>query len=67
VYGVEGVVGARVWHWSGRIAVGVRGGTTTLPSSLLREVEAAVAGLRQPDERWDFGILESGTEAGSQG
>jgi hypothetical protein len=65
VYGVEGVVGARIWQWSGRIAVGVRGGSTTLPASLLQEVEAAVAGLREPGETWDFGILESATEAGA--
>jgi hypothetical protein len=58
VYGVEGVVAARVWHSPGRIAVGVRGSTTTTPHDLLRRVESAVAGLREPDESWDFGILE---------
>jgi hypothetical protein len=60
VYGVEGVVAARVWQWPGRIAVGVRGGNATVPSSLLRCVESAVAGLREPGETWDFGILEEG-------
>jgi hypothetical protein len=25
---------------------------------LLRRIEAAVAGVREPDELWDFGILE---------
>jgi hypothetical protein len=58
VYGVEGVVGARVWVTPGRIAVGVRGGAATAPADLLRRVELAVAGLREPGETWDFGFLE---------
>lgn len=58
VYGVEGVVSARVWQWPGRIAVGVRGAQTTSPNDLIRRIEAAVAGLREADESWDFGILE---------
>jgi hypothetical protein len=58
VYGVEGVVAARIWQWSDRIAVGVRGGMTTSPSALIRHVEHAVAGLREPGEVWEFGILE---------
>jgi hypothetical protein len=58
VYGVEGVVAARVWQWSGRIAVGIRGRNTASPNDLLRRVETAVAGLREPEETWDFGILE---------
>jgi hypothetical protein len=58
VYGVEGVVAARVWHSTGRVAIGVRGGQATTPQELLRRIEAAVAGLREPDELWDFGILE---------
>jgi|HubBroStandDraft_1064217.scaffolds.fasta_scaffold15775_4 hypothetical protein len=58
VYGVEGVVAARIWQWPGRIAVGVRGGMATAPSDLIRRVEAAVAGLRDPEEAWDFGILD---------
>lgn len=63
VYSVEGVVAARVWQWSGRVAIGVRGGCATVPASLLRRVESAVAGLREPDETWDFGILEDGALA----
>ncbi|HXN34297.1 MAG TPA: hypothetical protein VN894_20690 [Polyangiaceae bacterium] len=63
VYGVEGVVAAQVWHLPGRIAVGVRAGGATLSSSLLWQVESAVAGLREPGETWDFGILESVLEA----
>jgi hypothetical protein len=58
VYEVEGVVAARVWHWPGRMAVGVRGSNATTPSSLLRSVESAVAGLQEPGEAWDFGILD---------
>jgi hypothetical protein len=58
VYAVEGVVAARVWQWPGRIAVGVRGGGATTPMDLLRRVEVAVASLREPEESWDFGILE---------
>ncbi len=65
VYEVEGVVGAQVWQWSGGIAVGVRGGSATLSSSLLRDVESAVAGIREPGETWDFGILESAFDAGA--
>jgi hypothetical protein len=57
VYGVEGVVSARVWQWSGKVAVGVRGTSTSASSELLRRVEAAVAGLREPDEAWEFGLL----------
>ncbi len=59
-YGVEGVVAARVWQWPGRVAIGVYPGSTTLPSSLLGRVESAVAGLREPGETWEFGILEGG-------
>jgi hypothetical protein len=59
VYGVEGVVAARVWQWQqGRVAVGVRGGRATAPLDLLRRVESAVSGLREPGEIWEFGILE---------
>jgi hypothetical protein len=58
VYSVEGVVAARVWQYAGRIAVGVRGGSCTDPGSLLHRVQFAVAGLKEPEEVWDFGILE---------
>jgi hypothetical protein len=57
VYCVEGVAVARVWQWPGRVAVGVRSATVTAPD-LIRRVEAAVAGLRETGEVWDFGILE---------
>jgi hypothetical protein len=58
VYAVEGVIAARIWHWPGRIAVGVRGGSASSPTDLLRRVEIAVASLREAEESWDFGILE---------
>ena len=60
VYGVEGVVAARVWEMPGRVAVGVRGGKITSPAELIRRVELAVAPLREPGEAWDFGILGDG-------
>jgi hypothetical protein len=60
VYAVEGVVAARVWQWAGRVAVGVRGADWTPPDLIVR-VEAAVAGLREAGEVWDFGILEDAT------
>lgn len=62
VYGVEGVVAAQVWQWSGRIAVAVRGAGATFSQSLLWQVESAVAGLCEPGETWDFGILDSTLE-----
>jgi hypothetical protein len=58
VYGVEGVVAARVWEWEGRVAVGVRSSGPTSGTNLLGRVEAAVSGLREPGESWEFGILD---------
>ncbi|HEY8087968.1 MAG TPA: hypothetical protein VIF09_08985 [Polyangiaceae bacterium] len=58
VYGVEGVVAARVWQWGERIAVGVRGGNATSPADLLRRVESAVASIREPGDSWEFGLLD---------
>jgi hypothetical protein len=66
-YAVEGVVAARVWQWPGRVAVGVRGNGGSSPTDLLRRVEAAVAGLREPEEAWDFGILDDDTPAPEAG
>ena len=59
VYGVQGVTAARVWHWPGCVAVGVRPAVSSAPSELLHRVEVAVAGLREPEETWDFGFLET--------
>ena len=58
VYGVEGVAGARVWQWEGRIAVGIKPNPAYASAELLRRVEAAVAGMREPDEVWEFGLLD---------
>lgn len=60
VYGVEGVVGARVWQAPGKVAVGVRGGRDTSPDELLARVQSAVVGLQDPDVRWEFGWLDDG-------
>jgi hypothetical protein len=57
VYGVEGVIAARVWAWEGRVAVGVRS-SGPAGADLLRRVESAVSGLREPGESWEFGILD---------
>jgi hypothetical protein len=57
VYGVEGVVAARVWQAPGQVAVGVRGGAGTSPNDLVQRVESAVIGLREPGVVWDFGVL----------
>lgn len=59
VYRVEGVTAARVWHWPGNVSVGVRPGNLSAQSELLRRVEHAVSGLREPEETWDFGLLDS--------
>jgi hypothetical protein len=63
IYAVDGVAAARVWQWPGEdlrkvIAVAIRPAPRTGPQELLQRVEAAVAGLREPDEEWEFGLLE---------
>ncbi len=58
VYGIEGVTAARVWQWDKRVAIGVRAAYGTLGSELLQRVEATLAGVRDPDETWDFGLME---------
>ncbi len=64
VYRVEGVVAARVWLWTEnkgadeRVAVAVRATSTTGPADVLRRVEIAVEGMRQPGEAWEFGLLD---------
>ena len=64
IYGVDGVAGARVWQWPAddglrkTIAVAIKPAPRTGPQELLQRVEAAVAGLREPDEAWEFGLLD---------
>lgn len=57
VYQVEGVTGAQIWHWAGRIAVGLSLTATSSPSEVFGRVESAVAPLREIDEIWEFGLL----------
>jgi hypothetical protein len=63
VYGVDGVTAARVWHWPGRVAVGIRPSIRSGHGELIHRVERAVAALREPGETWEFGYLESDTQA----
>ncbi len=64
VYNVDGVVAARVWQWTEnlgrdeRVAVAVRANSTSSPNDVLRRVEAAVEGIREPGEAWEFGLLD---------
>lgn len=62
VYSVDGVHAARVWEWpeegKTRIAVAVRPAQTASIGDLLRRVEAAVGGLQEPGESWEFGVLD---------
>ncbi len=61
---MDGVVAARVWQWTenlGRdekVAVAVRANATSSPTDVLRRVEAAVEGIREPGEAWEFGLLD---------
>ena len=57
VYAVDGVIGARIWQWPGRVAIGVTVATAFSQEDTLRRVEVAVAPIRHPDEAWDFGVL----------
>jgi hypothetical protein len=57
-YAVEGVIGARVWQSDGIIAIGVRAAPNASPNDLLRRVAIAVASLREPEEKWEFGLLD---------
>lgn len=58
VYGVEGVVGARVWEGEGLVAVGVRAGPSADTNDVLRRVKDAVRRLHEPGERWEFGLID---------
>jgi hypothetical protein len=58
VYAVEGVSAVRVWPQGQGMAIGVRGSASAAPADLVRRVEAAIAGLREPGEAWDVGVLD---------
>ena len=58
VYGIEGVLGARVWDCEGTIAVGVRPSSHASTSQILQRVERAIKPLREPGETWEVGLLE---------
>lgn len=57
-YAVEGVVAARVWHSEGIVGLGIRVSPTASVSDVLRRVELAVIALREPEEKWEFGLLD---------
>ena len=57
-YAVEGVVGARVWQSDNIIAIGIRAAPNASPNDLLRRVAIAVASLREPEEKWEIGLLD---------
>ncbi len=60
VYGVEGVVGARVWESAGLVAVGVCTAPSANTDDVLRRVKAAVRRLHEPGEQWEFGLIDEG-------
>jgi hypothetical protein len=57
IYQVEGVTGARIWQWPGRIAVGLRVSFASSPSDVIERVKLAVEPLRAAEEGWEFGLL----------
>jgi hypothetical protein len=57
IYQVEGVTGARIWQWTGRIAVGLRLSAASSPEDVIARVTSAVAPLRDVNEMWEFGVL----------
>ncbi|MFO0678208.1 MAG: hypothetical protein U0169_16855 [Polyangiaceae bacterium] len=58
-YGVEGVTGARIWQWADTVAVGVSVAPSSNAGTTLRRVESALAGVREPGEAWEFGLLDA--------
>lgn len=58
VYGIDGVVEARVWEWEAGVAVGVRPSASSSATELLARVESHVLVVREPGEAWTFGLLE---------
>jgi hypothetical protein len=58
VYALDGIAGAKVWQWDGRVAVGIRPSSVHATPELLTRVAAAVEMLREPGETWEFGVLD---------
>lgn len=58
-YSVEGVVAARVWQSGKEIHVAVTPGPSRGPMHLVQQVEHAMTPLREPDESWQFGLLDA--------
>jgi hypothetical protein len=56
-YTIDGVTAARVWLWDQHVAVGVYGHGVS-QDELLRRTQRSMLPLQEPDETWDFGILE---------
>ncbi len=57
IYQVEGVTGAQVWQWAGRVAVGLSLTATSTPSEVFGRVRSVIAPLQDGEEIWDFGLL----------
>jgi hypothetical protein len=58
VYEVEGVVGAKVWVLPAHVAVALRVGNLHGAADVIAQVVTATTSLRDPDEAWDFGLLD---------
>ena len=61
VYQVEGVVAAKVWAMPDCMAVGVRVGAGHGSTEVIARLQTVTAGLREPGETWDFGLLDGDT------
>jgi hypothetical protein len=57
IYLVEGVTGARVWHWQGSVAVGLTISAANSPAEVIGRVVSAVTAFRDANETWEFGLL----------
>jgi hypothetical protein len=57
VYAIDGVSSAKVWQWPGRVAIAVKGHGHS-DEALLARVSTALNALKEPDEQWEFGILQ---------
>jgi hypothetical protein len=57
IYQVEGVTGAQIWHWAGRIAVGLSLTRPSIPAEVFRRAQSAIAPMQEANETWEFGLL----------